>query len=96
MLGRRVEQTVTTGRHALAPGGAGAAADRVLLRAAGLATAAELLDGLRAAAANQRRDVFGRIVADDHEAFAAAWLAAAWYTEELATALCAAAWTGEG
>ncbi|MEV7771038.1 hypothetical protein [Kitasatospora sp. NPDC086791] len=96
VLGRRVEQTVTTGRHALAPSEATAAADRGLLRAAGLATAAELLDGLRAAAANRRRDVFGRIVADDHDAFATAWLAAAWYTEELATALCSAAWAGEG
>ncbi|MFJ8621478.1 hypothetical protein ACIRD3_01365 [Kitasatospora sp. NPDC093550] len=96
VLGRRVEQTVTTGRHGLAPSRATAAADRALLRAAGLSTAAELLDGLRAAAANQRRDVFGRIVADDHDAFATAWLAAAWYTEDLATALCSAAWTGEG
>ncbi|MEU8920206.1 hypothetical protein AB0D10_04615 [Kitasatospora sp. NPDC048545] len=96
VLGRRVEQTVTTGRNALAPSEATAAADRGLLRAAGLATAAELLDGLRAAAANRRRDVFGRIVADDHDAYATAWLAAAWYTEELASALCSAAWTGEG
>ncbi|MGW1173224.1 hypothetical protein ACWD4P_05805 [Kitasatospora sp. NPDC002543] len=96
VLGRRVEQTVTTGRHALAPSEASAAVDRALLRAAGLATAAELLDGLRAAAADRRRDVFGRIVTDDHEAFATAWLAAASYTEELATALCAAAWSGEG
>ncbi|MFE4512861.1 hypothetical protein ACFRMQ_01510 [Kitasatospora sp. NPDC056783] len=95
VLGRRVEQTVTTGRHALAPSEASAAADRGLLRAAGLATAAELLDGLRATAAGQRRDVFGRIVTDDHEAFATAWLAAASYTEELAVALCAAAWSGE-
>ncbi|MFJ9445434.1 hypothetical protein ACIRRH_26745 [Kitasatospora sp. NPDC101235] len=96
VLGRRVEQTVTSGRHALAPSEASAAADRGLLRAAGLATAAELLDGLRAAAVNRDRDVFGRIVTDDHEAFATAWLTAASYTEELATALCAAAWSGEG
>ncbi|MFE4358880.1 hypothetical protein [Kitasatospora sp. NPDC056800] len=96
VLGRRVEQTVTTGRHALAPSEASAAADRGLLRAAGLATAAELLDGLRASAANQQRDVFGRSVTDDHEDFATAWLTAASYTEELATALCASAWSGEG
>ncbi|MFJ2862393.1 hypothetical protein [Kitasatospora sp. NPDC087314] len=95
VLGRRVEQTVTTGRYALAPGAATAAADRSLLRVAGLATAAELLDTLRAAAVDQRRDVFGRVVPDDHEAFAGAWLAAACYTEELATALCSAAWAGE-
>ncbi|MFD7447526.1 hypothetical protein [Kitasatospora sp. NPDC059827] len=95
VLGRRVEQTVTTGRSAPAPGAATAAADRALLRASGLATAAELLDGLRAAAADQRRDVFGRIVADDHDAFATAWLAAADYTEALATALCSASWSGE-
>ncbi|WP_308272308.1 hypothetical protein [Kitasatospora sp. SUK 42] len=92
VLGRRVEQTVTTGRHALAPSEATAAADRSLLRAAGLTTAAQLLDGLRAAAANQRRDVFGRTVPDDHDAFATAWLAAAGYIEALATALCSAAW----
>ncbi|WP_316524623.1 hypothetical protein [Kitasatospora brasiliensis] len=96
VLGRRVEQTVTTGRHALAPSEASAAADRALLRAAGLATAAELLDALRAAAADRQRDVFGRIVTDDHDAFATVWLTAASYTEELATALCAAAWSGEG
>ncbi|MGW3074261.1 hypothetical protein [Kitasatospora sp. NPDC001132] len=95
VLARRVEQTVTTGRHALAPSGASAAADRALLRAAGLATAAELLDGLRAGAAHRQRDVFGRIVTDDHGAFAIAWLTAASYTEELAAALCAAAWSGE-
>lgn len=94
VLGRRVEQAVTTGRSALAPSAATAAADRGLLRAAGLATAAELLDGLRAAAADQPRDVFGRIVTDDHEAFATVWLAAADYTEALATALCSAAWGG--
>ncbi|MBD0693889.1 hypothetical protein BG452_42745 [Streptomyces sp. CBMA123] len=92
VLGRRVEQTVTTGRSALGPSTATAAADRSLLRAAGLVTAAELLDALRAAAADQRRDVFGRTVPDDHDAFAAAWLAAAGYTEALAAALCAAAW----
>ncbi|MFG2911932.1 hypothetical protein ACGF0D_03415 [Kitasatospora sp. NPDC048298] len=95
VLARRVEQTVTTGRHALAPSEASAAADRALLRAAGLATAAELFDGLRAGAAHRQRDVFGRIVTDDHEAFATAWLTAASYTEELATALCAAAWSEE-
>ncbi|MFI2606640.1 hypothetical protein [Kitasatospora sp. NPDC018619] len=96
VLGRRVEQTVTTGRHALAPSEASAVADRGLLHAAGLATAAELLDGLRGAAGNRRRDVFGRVVTDDHEGFAAAWLTAACYLEELGTALCASAWSGEG
>ncbi|MFD8702115.1 hypothetical protein ACFV1W_05710 [Kitasatospora sp. NPDC059648] len=96
VLGRRVEQAVTTGRFALAPSAATAAADRSLLRAAGLATAAQLLDGLRAAAADQRRDVFGRVVPDDHDAFATAWLAAADYTEALATALCSAAWGADG
>ncbi|MFD7592412.1 hypothetical protein ACFV6D_05195 [Kitasatospora sp. NPDC059812] len=95
VLGRRVEQAVTTGRHALAPSAATAAADGSLLRAAGLVTAAELLDALRAAAADRRRDVFGRVVPDDHDAFAGSWLAAASYTEELAAALCAAAWAGE-
>ncbi|MFJ9771368.1 hypothetical protein ACIRVF_08990 [Kitasatospora sp. NPDC101157] len=96
VLGRRVAQTVTTGRSALAPSATTAAADRSLLRAAGLATAAQLLDGLRAAAVDQQRDVFGRIVPDDHDAFATAWLAAADYTEALATALCSAAWGADG
>ncbi|KJS57992.1 hypothetical protein [Streptomyces rubellomurinus] len=96
LLARRVAQTVTTGRQAPVPNAATAAADRRLLRAAGLATAAELLDGLRAEAASRGRDVFGRVVPDDHGAFAAAWLAAACYTEALAAALCTAAWAGEG
>ena len=87
---------MTTGRSALAPSAATAAADRSLLRVAGLSTAAQLLDGLRAAAADHRRDVFGRVVPDDHDAFATAWLAAAVYTEALATALCSAAWAADG
>ncbi|MEU7090443.1 hypothetical protein [Kitasatospora aureofaciens] len=96
VLARRVAQAVTTGRSALAPSAATAAADRSLLRVAGLSTAAQLLDGLRAAAADHRRDVFGRVVPDDHDAFATAWLAAAVYTEALATALCYAAWAADG
>ncbi|MFJ2577544.1 hypothetical protein [Kitasatospora aureofaciens] len=92
LLGRRVEQTVTTGRNALAPSAGTTAADAARLRAAGLATAADLLDALRAAATDHRRDVFGRVIPDDHEAFTTAWLAATTYTEELAAALCLAAW----
>ncbi|MFD5917169.1 hypothetical protein ACFVYP_23270 [Kitasatospora sp. NPDC058201] len=99
LLTRRVEQAVTGGRAALtltvrtADGARSVDGDRARLRSAGLATGAALLDGLRSAAADQPRDVFGRVVADDHEAFAVAWLAAAWYGEELASALCATAWT---
>ncbi|MCG6495868.1 hypothetical protein [Kitasatospora sp. A2-31] len=94
LLTRRVEQAVTGGRQALALGGGTPDGDATRLRSAGLATGATLLDALRASAADQPRDVFGRVVADDHEAFTAAWLAAACYGEELATALCAAAWSG--
>lgn len=92
LLTRRVEQAVTGGRQALALGAGTSAADAVQLRAAGLATGAALLDGLRATAQARPRDVFGRVVADDHDAFAAAWLAAACYGEELASALCAGGW----
>ncbi|MFD0349901.1 hypothetical protein ACFQ0M_35490 [Kitasatospora aburaviensis] len=92
LLTRRVEQAVTGGRQALGLGAGTADGDATRLRSAGLATGAVLLDALRASAADQPRDVFGRVVADDHEAFTAAWLAAACYGEELATALCAAAW----
>ncbi|MEU8510018.1 hypothetical protein AB0C76_00330 [Kitasatospora sp. NPDC048722] len=93
LLGRRIEQTVTSGRSALPPGTSTTAADAARLREAGLTTAADLLDALRTAATDHRRDVFGRVVPDDHSAFTTAWLAAAHYTEALATALCQAAWT---
>ncbi|MFF2042595.1 hypothetical protein ACFVVX_19415 [Kitasatospora sp. NPDC058170] len=92
LLTRRVEQAVTSGRRALALGAGTATADAAQLRSAGLATGAALLDGLRAAAADQPRDVFGRVAAEDHGAFTAAWLAAACYGEELASALCAGGW----
>ncbi|MET8699426.1 hypothetical protein ABZW10_11245 [Kitasatospora sp. NPDC004723] len=94
LLTRRVGQAVTGGRAALALGSRAADGDRARLRSAGLATGAALLDGLLASAVDQSRDVFGRVVADDHGAFAAAWLAAAWYEEELASALCATVWSG--
>ncbi|MGW2251612.1 hypothetical protein ACWCXH_15630 [Kitasatospora sp. NPDC001660] len=92
LLTRRIEQAVTSGRNALAPSPGTTAADGARLREAGLATAADLLDALRAAAADHRRDVFGRVIPDDHGAFTTAWLAAARYAESLATALCLAAW----
>ncbi|MFF1799483.1 hypothetical protein ACFVXQ_35650, partial [Kitasatospora sp. NPDC058263] len=95
LLVRRVEQAVTGGRQGLALGAGAADTGRSELRAAGLATGAALLDALRAAAADQPRDVFGRVVADDHAAFTSAWLAAACYGEELASALCAGGWQGQ-
>ncbi|MFF7589254.1 hypothetical protein ACFZCK_17375 [Kitasatospora purpeofusca] len=95
LLSRRVEQAVTGGRAVLALGTGAARGDRARLRSAGLATGASLLEGLLGAAVDQPRDVFGRVVADDHDVFAAAWLAAAWYEEELASALCATAWSEE-
>ncbi|MDY0811930.1 hypothetical protein [Kitasatospora purpeofusca] len=95
LLARRVEQAVTGGRAALALGTGAARDDRARLRSAGLATGASLLEALLGAAVDQQRDVFGRVVADDHGTFAAAWSAAAWYEEELASALCATAWSEE-
>ncbi|MFF7456950.1 hypothetical protein [Kitasatospora sp. NPDC008115] len=94
LLARRVAQAVTGGRAALALGSRAVDGDRARLRSAGLATGAALLDGLLASAVDQPRDVFGRVIADDHGAFASAWLAAAWYEEELASALCVTAWSG--
>ncbi|WP_405362180.1 hypothetical protein OG535_30635 [Kitasatospora sp. NBC_00085] len=96
LLTRRVEQAVTGGRHALALGATTPAADAAQLASAGLATGAALLGGLRAAAGDHPRDVFGRVVADDHAAFTSAWLAAACYAEELASALCAVGWAPQG
>lgn len=91
LLRRRVHQAVSGGRRVLgfADGGAG---DGGRLRRVGLATAGELLDELRAAAADRSRDVFGRLLPADTDRFARAWLAAAVYTGEVDRALCAAAW----
>ncbi|MGE7434481.1 hypothetical protein [Kitasatospora sp. NPDC001175] len=94
LLTRRLEQVVTSGRRALTANLTQGAAEARLLREAGLGTGEQLLAGLRSAAAEQERDVFGRLRADDHVGFALSWLAAACYQEELATALCAAAWQG--
>ncbi|MEU5387332.1 hypothetical protein [Kitasatospora cineracea] len=94
LLARPLEQAVTGGRSALSARLArSAAGEEAHLRTAGLVTAGHLLTALRAAAADQRRDTFGRLRTDDHHAYATAWLAAAAYREELATALCAAAWS---
>ncbi|MGV9266004.1 hypothetical protein ACWDRR_15245 [Kitasatospora sp. NPDC003701] len=92
LLARRVEQAVTGGRQGLALGAGRVDTGRAELRAAGLTTGAALLEALGTAAANHPRDVFGRVVADDHAAFTTAWLAAACYGEELASALCAGGW----
>ncbi|MFG2693128.1 hypothetical protein [Kitasatospora sp. NPDC048407] len=95
LLTRPLEQAVTGGRRALAGRSAQAAAEGRGLRAVGLGTAEQLLVALHAAAADRERDVFGRLHGADHLGFAAAWLAAARYQEELVTALCAAAWPAE-
>ncbi|GAA1240102.1 hypothetical protein GCM10009665_33690 [Kitasatospora nipponensis] len=96
LLSRRVAQVVTGGRRALTPSGAQGGDEARALRETGLGTAAQLLTALRAAAVDQDRDVFGRLRTDDHLGFALAWLAAACYQEELANALCAAAWQQPG
>ncbi|WP_308356482.1 hypothetical protein [Streptomyces sp. ODS05-4] len=91
LLRRRVHQAVSGGRRMLALD-RDAAADARLLRRQGLATAADLLGTLHAAAADRDRDTFGRLLPADTAHFARSWLAAAVYTEELDRALCAAAW----
>ncbi|MFI2412670.1 hypothetical protein [Streptomyces sp. NPDC018947] len=91
LLRRRVHQAASGGRRVLAfPDGRDADGRR--LRRCGLATAADLLDELHAAAAVRARDSFGRLLPADPGRFARAWLAAAVYTGELDRALCAAAW----
>ncbi|MEU3661110.1 hypothetical protein AB0E77_15345 [Streptomyces sp. NPDC032940] len=91
LLRRRVHQAVSGGRRVLAfPGGRDADGPR--LRRNGLGTAADLLDGLHAAAADRTRDPFGRLLPADTGRFALAWLAAAVYAQEVDRALCAAAW----
>ncbi|MGW0943158.1 hypothetical protein ACWD4O_11465 [Streptomyces sp. NPDC002623] len=95
LLGRRVQQTVSGGRRVLSFPGNGAG-DGGRLRRVGLATAADLLDELQAAAADRSRDAFGRLLPADADRFARAWLASAVYTAEVERALCAAAWGGSG
>ncbi|MGW2047279.1 hypothetical protein ACWCPF_19160 [Streptomyces sp. NPDC001858] len=95
LLGRRVQQTVSGGRRVLSfPGGG--TGDGGRLRRVGLATAADLLDELQAAAADRSRDAFGRLLPTDTDRFARAWLASAVYTAEVERALCAAAWGAHG
>ncbi|NEA17799.1 hypothetical protein, partial [Streptomyces halstedii] len=91
LLSRRVHQAASGGRRVLAFPGAGSA-DGGRLRGCGLATAAELLAALEAAAAERSRDPFGRLLPADTGLFARAWLAAARYTQEIDRAWCAAAW----
>jgi hypothetical protein len=91
LLRRRVHQAVSGGRRVLAFPDSGAG-DGGRLRRVGLATAGDLLDDLRAAAADRSRDAFGRLLPADTGRFARAWLAAAVYTCEVERALCATAW----
>ncbi|MFI5688786.1 hypothetical protein [Streptomyces sp. NPDC051636] len=90
LLRRRLHQAASGGRRVLAFSGDGGDGRR--LRRQGLATAGDLLDELRSAAADRSRDPFGRLLPADTDRFARAWLAAALYTEEVDRALCAAAW----
>ncbi|SER66224.1 hypothetical protein SAMN04487983_10209 [Streptomyces sp. yr375] len=91
LLRRRVHQAVSGGRRVLAFPGSGPG-DSGRLRRVGLTTAGDLLDDLRAAAADRSRDAFGRLLPADTDRFARAWLAAAVYTSEVERSLCAAAW----
>lgn len=91
LLRRRVHQAVSGGRRVLAFPDSGPG-DGGRLRRVGLATAGDLLDELRAAAADRSRDAFGRLLPADTGRFARAWLAAAVYTAEVERALCATAW----
>lgn len=91
LLRRRVHQSVSGGRPVLSFSRSGSG-DSTRLRRAGLATAADLLDDLQAAAADRSRDAFGRLLPADTDRFARAWLAAAVYTGVVERALCADAW----
>ncbi|MEU3986347.1 hypothetical protein AB0F77_40895 [Streptomyces sp. NPDC026672] len=93
LLGRRVHRAASGGRRVLALPGGGPAADDRRLRDHGLATAADLLTELCAAAADRARDAFGRLLPADTDRFARAWLAATRYGQEVDLALCAAAWS---
>ncbi|GGW98801.1 hypothetical protein GCM10010297_20810 [Streptomyces malachitofuscus] len=91
VLRRRVHQAVSGGRHVLSFNGS-APGDAARLRRHGLATAADLLDDLHAAAADRSRDPFGRLLPADTGRFARSWLAAAVYTDAVERTLCAQAW----
>ncbi|MET7657225.1 hypothetical protein ABZT00_41560, partial [Streptomyces sp. NPDC005486] len=91
LLSRRVHQAVSGGRRVLGFPDSGTG-DGGRLRRVGLATAGDLLDEVRSAAADRSRDAFGRLLPADPGRFARAWLAAAVYTGEVERALCAAAW----
>ncbi|MGW0859630.1 hypothetical protein [Streptomyces sp. NPDC002690] len=91
LLERRVEQAVPAGRAALGMLGDITAQTRRLSRA-GLPTAAGLLTALCASATRRDRDLFGRLLPADSDAFAMYWLTAARYTAAVAESLCAAAW----
>ncbi|MDT0345604.1 hypothetical protein [Streptomyces litchfieldiae] len=92
LLRRRTNQAVTAGRRTLALPGS-ATTDAARLRTSGLATGADLVDELHRAAAHRALDGFGRLLPADPDRFARAWLAVAEYTEAVAQALCAAAWS---
>ncbi|MFD6426351.1 hypothetical protein [Streptomyces sp. NPDC060198] len=91
LLERRVEQAVPAGRAALGMLGDVTAQTRRLSRA-GLPTAAGLLTALCASATRRDRDLFGRLLPADSDAFTLHWLSAARYTAAVAESLCAAAW----
>lgn len=91
LLCRRVHQAVSGGRRVLAVH-ASTSGDAARLRRCGLATAADLLEALHAAAADRSRDPFGRLLPADTGRFARSWLAAAVYADEVERALCAQAW----
>ncbi|OII59647.1 hypothetical protein BJP40_12895 [Streptomyces sp. CC53] len=91
VLRRRLHQVVAGGRRVLTSA-KDAAADARRLRGCGLATAADLVDGLHAAAADRSRDVFGRLLPADGERFARTWLGAAVHADAVDRSLCAAAW----
>ncbi|MFI8089406.1 hypothetical protein ACIF9R_13980 [Streptomyces sp. NPDC086080] len=95
LLRRRVHQAVPGGRRVLTLAG-NTPGDAARLRGHGLATAADLLDDLHAAAADRTRDTFGRLLPADTGRFARSWLAAAVYTDAVEQALCAHAWGAAG
>ncbi|MFD8911512.1 hypothetical protein [Streptomyces sp. NPDC059575] len=93
LLVRRIHQTATGGRRALAHPGTGGVTDPRRLAAHGLPTAAALLTELHSTATTRSRDTFGRLLPTDPTCFTEAWLKAREYTAALDRALCVAGWT---
>jgi hypothetical protein len=95
LVHRQVERAVSGGRPALALAGT-LVRDTARLRRDGLATGADLLEHLSAAAADRGRDVFGRLLPGDPDRLARCWLATTAYARAVDAALTTHAWGPPG